>query len=200
MSNEILHSLLKEYEKKKLRAELEAEKRKEQLYKKIPQLEQIEEQLNHVAISTAKNILLDSTFSLDELNKTIENLKSQKYSILKDSNLPFDYLEPFYECSVCKDTGYISNDNNKTKMCHCLKQKLLDVSFNKSNLSNLEKENFDKFNENLFSDEVDLAKFHFNISPRENIKNIKQKCIEFIENFDQPDTKNLLFSGNTGLR
>ena len=32
MSNEILNSLLREYEQKKLKAELDLEKRKEQLY------------------------------------------------------------------------------------------------------------------------------------------------------------------------
>ncbi len=80
------------------------------------------------------------------------------------------------------------------------KQKLLDISFNKSNMSNLDKENFDTFNANLYSDDVDIAKYKFNISPRTNILNIKQKCIEFVENFDNPDSKNLLFTGNTGLR
>ena len=29
--------------------------------------------------------------------------------------------------------------------------------------------------------------------------NIKQKCIEFVNNFDNPDSHNLLFTGNTGL-
>ena len=28
---------------------------------------------------------------------------------------------------------------------------------------------------------------------------IKSKCIEFVENFDNPETRNLLFTGNTGL-
>lgn len=85
-------------------------------------------------------------------------------------------------------------------MCNCLKQKLLDASFHKSNMANLDKENFDTFNQNLFSAEVDVAKYRFNISPRTNIENIKQKCMEFVENFNQPEGKNLLFTGNTGLR
>ncbi|MBD8924172.1 hypothetical protein EGR52_12395 [bacterium] len=55
-------------------------------------------------------------------------------------------------------------------------------------------------NELIFSDEVDFAKYKFNISPRKNITNIKNKCIEFIENFENPDYKNLLFVGSTGLR
>ena len=85
-------------------------------------------------------------------------------------------------------------------MCNCLKQKLLDASFYKSNMTNLNKENFDTFNEKVFSDEIDIAKYHFNISPRQNIQNIKKSCIEFVKNFDNPDSKNLLFTGNTGLR
>ena len=85
-------------------------------------------------------------------------------------------------------------------MCNCLKQKLLDISFNKSNIYNLKKENFNSFNENIFSDEVDLSKYKFNISPRKNITNIKNKAIEFVNNFNNPDYKNLLFVGSTGLR
>ena len=99
-----------------------------------------------------------------------------------------------------EDLKYITTDNYTTKMCSCLKQKLLDISFNKSNMSNLSKENFETFNHNIFSDEVDISKYGENISPRKNIIDIKNKCIEFVENFDNPDYKNLLFSGNTGLR
>ncbi len=200
MSNEVLNSLLKEYEQKKIRAELDLEKRKMELYQKIPKLQQIEDELNKFAILTARNILLHNDFSLEELNQKAEKLKYEKACILQNANLPSNYLTPNYECSVCKDTGYVSNDNYQTEMCSCLKQKLLDVSFHKSNMANLDKENFDTFNENLFSDEVDLAKYRFNISPRSNIKNIKQKCLEFVKNFDNPNTKNLLFTGNTGLR
>lgn len=200
MSNEVLNSLLKEYERKKLKAELDLEKRKEELYQKVPRLQQIEDELNNFAILTAKNILLHNDSSLAELNHKAENLKYEKACILQDAHLPNNYLKPHYECSICKDTGYISSDNYKTEMCNCLKQKLLDASFHKSNMANLDKENFDTFNENLFSDEIDVAKYRFNISPRTNIKNIKQKCIEFIENFDNPNSKNLLFTGNTGLR
>ena len=65
---------------------------------------------------------------------------------------------------------------------------------------NLNKENFKNFNEMIFSDEEDLAKYRFNISPRKNIVNIKKKCIEFINNFENPNYKNLLFVGSTGLR
>lgn len=200
MSNEILNSLLKEYEQKKLKAELDLEKRKEELYQKIPRLQQIEDELNSFAISTAKNILLHNTSDLTELNQKAKKLKYEKACILQEVNLPNHYLKPNYECSICNDTGYVSNNHYQTQMCSCLKQKLLDASFHKSNMTNLDKENFDTFNEKFFSDEIDVAKYRFNISPRQNIKNIKQKCIEFVHDFDNPNGKNLLFTGNTGLR
>ncbi len=200
MSNEVLHSLLKEYEQKKLKAELDLEKRKDELYQKIPKLQQIEDELNNFAILTSKNILLHNVSYLSDLQQKADKLKYEKACILQQASLPIDYLKPAYECSICQDTGYILCDNYKTQMCNCLKQRLLDTSFHKSNMTNLNKENFDTFNENLFSDEIDVAKYHFNISPKENIKNIKQKCLEFVENFDNPDYKNLLFTGNTGLR
>ena len=64
----------------------------------------------------------------------------------------------------------------------------------------LKNDNFNNFNELFFSDDVDLSKYKFNISPRKNMQNIKQKALEFIENFDDPNSKNLLFTGATGLR
>ena len=85
-------------------------------------------------------------------------------------------------------------------MCSCLKQKLLDISFNKSNMSNLDKENFSTFNEKLFSNEINFDSFGVNFSPRDNIVKIKNKSLEFVKNFDNPSYKNLLFTGNTGLR
>lgn len=200
MSNEILNSLLKEYEQKKLNAELDLQKRKDDLYKKLPELQKIEDELNKLAFETAKNLLKNNSSLLSDFNSKIEDLKRKKLSILNNANISIDYLKPFYSCSLCNDTGYVVKDNYKTEMCSCLKQKLLNISFNKSNMSNLDKENFSTFNENYYSDDVDVARYKFNISPRRNILNIKQKCVEFIDNFDNPDTKNLLFSGNIGLR
>jgi len=202
MSNEILNSLLREYEQKKLKAELDLEKRKEQLYKLIPRLEEIDKELNSSGINAAKQILFKSADSsiIDSLNNKIENLKKEKEKILIENNYSIDYLKPFYDCKICNDTGFILDDNYKTKMCNCLKQKLLNISFNKSNMYNLEKENFNNFNSLIFSDDVDLAKYKFNISPRKNIDNIKNKCIQFVNNFDNPEYKNLLFVGSTGLR
>ena len=56
MSNEILSDLLLEYHQKKRKAELDLEKRKQELYEKVPRLQEIEDSLNTFAITTTKNI------------------------------------------------------------------------------------------------------------------------------------------------
>lgn len=197
MANEVLSSLLKEYEQKRTREELELEIRKEELYKKIPKLAQIEEKLGKYAIQIAKEILINNKKDVEELSRYIENLKNEKEKILKKEKIDLSYLQPYYECQDCKDTGYIVNGDYSTTMCHCLRQKLLDKSYNNSNMSNLDKENFNTFNINVFSDKKDER---FKISPRENMEYIQKKCKEFVEEFENPDAKNLLFTGNIGLR
>lgn len=199
MSSEILSTLLLEYDQKKRRAEIDLEKNKQELFIKYPRLQEIENELNSFAINTAKNILKGTTYSLNELNEKVKILKTEKEKILKENKIPDNYLEPKYECSICKDTGYIQNENSASILCSCLKQKLLDISYNKSNISNLGKENFDTFRLEIFSDKPEPEKYCLNISPRQNMLAIKEKCIEFIENFDNSEYHNLLFTGNTGL-
>ena len=46
---------------------------------------------------------------------------------------------------------------------------------------------------------MNIDKYKFKISPRKNINNIRKASEKFINNFDDINTKNLLFSGNTGL-
>lgn len=200
MTNEILNSLLKEYDRKKIQAEIDLDIRKKELYEKIPELQKIENDLSTYAIETTKNILLYKNNSVNDLKEKIYLLNTKKNEIFKKYNIDKNYLTPNYNCSICQDTGYVITNNYQKQMCNCLKQKLIDYSFNNSNMTNLNTENFSTFNENIFSDDVDIQKYKFNISPRENIKNIKKKCENFIDTFDKKETKNLLFTGNTGLR
>lgn len=199
MENNTQKQLLKEYEQKRFKAQEDLEKRKSRLYDSNPKLKEIEEKLNELGISTAKLILQknDKTY-IDSLKKQVEELKLEKNRILAELQLSKDFLLPHYECNICKDSGFIQNNNTST-MCSCLKQKLFDIEYNKSNISKLNTENFSTFDLNLYSDEIEKEKYHSNISPRENIKIIKNIVDTFIKNFDNPDEKNLLFLGNTGL-
>ena len=201
MSNRDLENILVEYEQKRRRAEVDLENRKKQLYKKKPRLQEIENEINKISINKAKSILMNeiNTIKNNEIESELNKLKKEKEKILEKEKLTVDFFMPKYECNKCKDTGFINYENKKTQMCTCLKQKLINIAYNKSNLSNLQKENFENFNENIFSNEVNEKKYKMEISPRENIKKIKEASINFVKNFEDINTKNLFFTGNTGL-
>lgn len=195
----IVKELLKEYDIAREKAIYDADIRKQSLYKEIPRLQEIEDELNKCAISTAKSVLANNNSDIvKKLQSTIKKLKDERYIILKENKKDDSFFLPKYNCKLCNDTGYVF-DNGQTSICSCLKQKLLDIEYNKSNVGNLDKENFKKFNINLYSDEVSVEKYDSDISPRENIRIIGKKAKKFIKDFDDPNEKNLLFCGGTGL-
>ena len=58
MANDVLNSLLREYEQKKINAELDLEERKNKIYDVIPRLKEIDDDLNSLGIQVAKSILM----------------------------------------------------------------------------------------------------------------------------------------------
>ena len=181
-----------------MQAELDLENKLNNFYIKNPDVSNINDKINRISIEISKNILLNNNSeNIKNLNIKLETLKKEKKELLSKLNVKSDFFLPNYSCKLCNDTGYLV-DNNQI-MCTCLKQKLLNIQYNKSNISSLEHENFNNFNINIFSNEKDEKKYNSNISPKENIEKIKEIALNFVENFDDPQEKNLLFTGNTGL-
>ena len=197
MNNPDLKKLLKEYEQKRLEKEIAYEEKIDALYKNNPNLSKVVDNINKNSIELSKAILFKQTEKIDNLKNSIENAKKEKTQILNDLNIKDSFFIPDYDCKKCNDTGFLINNNNI--MCSCLNQKLMNIQYNKSNISNLNIENFDTFTDEYLSNTSDQKKFNSAISPRENINQIKKIALNFIENFDDPNEKNLLFTGNTGL-
>ncbi|MCI8352789.1 MAG: ATP-binding protein [Clostridia bacterium] len=200
MSNSTLKTLLKDYEQKRMNAILDLDNRKTDLYASNKRLEEIEMELNSFALNTAKSILFanNETNSVNNLKEKIDNLKKEKEMILNNLNIGKDFFKPRFECDLCEDTGYVRNGYN-FNLCSCIKQKLFDIEYNKSNISNLKNDTFTNFNIDLYADKINEELYSSNISPRDNIKNIKNIALNFIDNFEDDSEKNLLFLGNTGL-
>ncbi len=199
MNTSTLNTLLKEYEKKKFKADLKFENAKNEFLSSHPDLLEITNKLNSIALDISKAILNNDIEQANTLKAEFQALKEKKEKLLQNIDVPSSAKEPSYDCKICNDTGYVTLDNNKTVLCNCIKQKIFDIDFNKSNIGNLDKENFDNFDLEVYSDEVDVKKYNAKISPRQNIQNIKDIALNFINNFDNPNEKNLLFTGNTGL-
>ena len=199
MSDPVLKQILKNYEKKRIKYEDEAQYRKIIFYEKNPDLEKINSEINNLAIEISKTILENNTEKNKKLKNNFDNLKNKKNKLLNKLNISEDDFLPKYDCKICNDTGFIKSENNKSILCNCIKQELFNIKYNSANIGDLNKENFSNFDISLYSDKVNKEKFKANISPQKNIENIKKIVDKFISNFDDPNEKNLLFTGNTGL-
>ncbi len=202
MEQKTLKDLLTEYNTKRQHAIEEAENKKVIFMQSHSDFAKIEDEISRASIFYTKSLLTaspnDKQNILVQFQKKINTLNEEKNAILKKEGINPNYFEPDFDCKICKDTGYIRKDNTSI-ICSCLKQEMLNIEYNKSNMGNLDKENFSTFSLEKYSNEVNEQKYNSNISPRENIKNIKLICENFIKNFDNPEEKNLLFTGNTGL-
>lgn len=169
------------------------EKRLEEVYKKIPEIRQIDALIRDIALRESINQIKNpnSDKSL-EASEKIYNLKINKMDYLEKSGYPRDYLEEIYTCKDCHDTG-INQDDEK---CHCLKKLIVSELYDMSSISYmLDRENFDKFDLNIFSEKV-YEKYQ--MSPRENMTNILAISKKYIRDFHEKNDLNLLLWGPTG--
>lgn len=200
--NRDMHNIIsREYERRQKRSADMAQQRKSEIYAKIPRLLEIDDQINQMGIKFNRLILSangDTAAHLDDLRKSIAFLSNEKRELLKSNDISVDSLKPRCECGKCFDTGYITGSAGSQR-CSCYKQQVISYLFAKSNISLTGNECFDNFSELLYPAEVDHSKYGIQISPRENINNIKNACMEFTKNIDNPTAKNLFFSGRTGV-
>lgn len=193
--NMIKQTTLK-YEKKRDRNERDRRRRTEEVYKKIPAIKGLDEEMRKTGLEMSKAIIANPDnyeVTIKEAKERIEKLKMEKAYLLTESNIELDYMDLKYECSKCEDTGYIDGINR----CNCLKQELVSQAYMMSNLEHvLEKENFKNFNINIFKDEPFEDEI---MTPRENMLDILGISEAFINDFDSPNGDNLLFYGTTGL-
>lgn len=189
--------ILEEYESLRNKNKSIQTQRINEIYSKLPTIKELDSKINSIGFEIASTIFKSSknNLNIDDFIKLKQNeinvLKQKKENILNQNGFTTDYMNIKYKCENCKDTGYI-----ESRKCSCLKQKLINLYFKQSNLSNvIERENFSTFNLNYYST---VKSETYRISPRENILDIKSRCVDFCETFDINDN-NLLFTGSTGL-
>lgn len=199
MFSDVYKTIEQKYENKRKVAERNYSLAKEKAYTLSPRLQEIDKEISLLGIKYSKATLVansDERITLKtELETKIHLLNMEKDSILDSLQINLSHN---YDCASCKDTGYILTSNG-SEMCSCLKQELLNESYNKSNLYKLKNDTFDTFDLNLFSDEINFEKYGVNISPKQNMRKILELSKNFITNFENAEQKNLLFLGTPGI-
>lgn len=201
-----------EYEQIRKNNALKQERLKLKIFQEIPQLQEIESELSEILKELLSAALSHSNASEDELEQLkdrVNELLHAKAQLLKAHHYPPNALLEYYECEACKDTGVINGE-----LCKCYQKKLIDKLFENSQMHEmLKRDNFDNFDYGLFSNQVQgsggqwgevfstnsSGELSEKISPRQNIEEIRCLAEEFIDNFEDPQYKNLFFFGKSGL-
>lgn len=203
MNPNIYHMIKNEYDRRRKKAYDELEVRKSELYHIAPRLEEIEDEIHRAGIKYNKMMLMElisSDNAVKELADTIDSLRAEKVKLLAKYGFSPDVLDPVFTCEKCSDTGIISSpDGAADTVCVCYKQQLIDFIYDQSNLSIVGSEGFESFSTDYYDDVPDEERYGIKKSPRGQILGILENCRHFVENFNDPEGKNLLFSGPTGV-
>ncbi len=176
-----------EYSKKYLKAREAADRRREELYQKIPELIVLDRILSGTAGRIMDAICSDNSEEMvAKVREENEKLLAQRAQILAAYGYPADYTDVKYECELCGDTGYVD-----TKMCSCMRRALVLEGYKSSGIAGLmQTQSFSNFSLNYYKDDAENYAY---------MKKIVSSLKKYSTEFDKDTYKNFLFFGGTGL-
>ena len=192
ISNTQYNTIIRDFEQKQIHNRNLLETRRKEVYREIPEMEQIHNSISELSVAKARKLLSGDENALAELKEDLATLIEKKNSLLILAGFSADYLEPVYECPDCKDTGYIG-----TEKCHCFQKAIVDLLYTQSNLKNIvAKENFDTFSFAYYSDNyIDPVTGRSSLAIMKNAHTVAR---DFVDTF-RDDFRNLFLYGDTGI-
>ena len=182
LTNSQYNTIMKTYEEKQFQNRHALDERLTYVNKVIPAYQELSSKISSLSVESALRLLDGDESALAELKETLSSLRAKKADLLSEAGLPSDYLELKYDCTDCKDTGYIGNEK-----CHCFKQQIISLLYQQSNIKDmLDENNFSTLSYDFYEGE-DLLHF----------ENAVKTCKDFIDCFNS-DYHNLFFYGTVG--
>jgi len=179
LTNEQYDKIIKSYTDVRSDMEHELIRRREYVLDNVPGFREADEKMTQYALDRTRQLL--SGVKDNDLS-AIDEFSKAKKDLLIANNLPSDYLEPFYQCADCRDTGFVERAK-----CHCFKKKEALILYEQSNLEAvLEQSSFDKLSYEYYEGE-DLERF----------RNAVSDSYTFVKDFDSR-YENILFFGPVG--
>ena len=167
------------------------EKRRSEVYEKIPEYKKLEAALAATMTDTLSVLFNSSTDSdIEVIFKENRDIQERMKALLENNGFPADYLDPIYSCAKCKDKG-----NTGYEWCECLCRLTNDLAAAELNKNApLSRSRFDNFDVGHYP-ERDETK---NASPREIMQKNLEACEQFAEDFNGSGT-GIFMIGATGL-
>ena len=192
LNNSQYNAIMRIYNQRQFQDKYEQDQRREEVYQKVPQIKQIEDEISSQAVRCARRLLDGDTNAKEELKQHIEDLREQKEVLLSAFGFPADYMEMHYACPECQDTGYIDG-----KKCRCFKKEEIRLLYSQSNIEEvLLRENFDSFSYEYYDDRVVIPEIQMTVA--DYMRQVHTWCKEYVENFEKKGG-NLIFTGSTGV-
>ena len=122
------------------RAEADAEARTAEVYNAIPEIREIENQLDEYRRQMTKVYLsggYNKEAEVSRIQESIKNLNQEKAILLTENDFELDYMDVQFKCNICKDTG--TNDEGGRCECYSLRTKeaetwVRNLSLSKENI------------------------------------------------------------------
>ena len=192
LNNSQYNAIMRIYNQRQFQDKYEQDQRREEVYQKVPQIRQIEDEISSQAVRCARKLLDGDTSAKEELKQHIEDLREQKEVLLSAFGFPADYMEMHYACPECQDTGYVDG-----RKCRCFKKEEIHLLYSQSNIEEvLLRENFDSFSYEYYDDRVVIPEIQMTVA--DYMRQVHTWCKEYVENFEKKGG-NLIFTGSTGV-
>ena len=107
------------YELLREKEEKEAEARREEVYARLPQVKELDEEENRLGASLSRVVVsdrIDKKETIESIKEQIEDISAQRAFLLTDNGFELDYMDVRYECPKCKDTGML--ETGERCPCH----------------------------------------------------------------------------------
>lgn len=182
-SQEVYTKATEILDRRREKANMEAQARFDEISEKIPELEEIQRELSKIGLNISKVFLYSSDKQADIEKLMEESLKLQekKKKLLIENGYDEDALAVRYTCDACRDTGFIGS-----RRCKCHKELLKEIEReNLSKIAPIDECTFDSFNTAYYPDSARAEK-------------IKSTCFKYASQFTT-GSKNIIFYGGTGL-
>lgn len=196
-SKEIYKATKAKMEERRTNAERKADRIREEVYRRVPQIEQLEKQISSCGILAVRAVLNggDVKSATQDLKSKSLAMQNEVKKLLVQNGYDENCFEPQYSCKFCKDTGYVEKDG-RTVYCNCFKRLLVATACEELNrTAPLRLSTFDSFNLDYYSHQVDKES---GVSPYDKMQKIYNFCVQYAKTFTT-NSKSILMRGGTGL-
>ena len=116
--------LNKYYDFLRKKAEMDADARRKEIYKKLPKIREIEKNIHSLSAKLSGMMLFgQDNGESKSLNDEMNMLYEERAIILTENNYDMDYMEERYKCNRCDDTGIMDTGER----CSCIEQRMIEA-------------------------------------------------------------------------